>query len=537
MKSANPCIRARLLVTAFLIVSAALSGCASTTSSKGICSYPDEEITNITQQAESGDAGMQYILANIYYSGTCLKRDFSLSRELMKKAAEQGNAQAQYILGVRLSVDFYGGFEKDPEQALFWITKSAELGNADAQRRLGNAYSNGGLALGVEKDPIQAAFWYRKAAKQGDKTAQNRLGRYYYSGIGVEKDLEQARFWYQKAAEQGHYSAKIALKKLDCELDPVGCKQRAEAQKRKKAEEQKIVERNAAEKKRNAAEKKQAEFVRVKESAENGDAEAQYKLGTYYLSGSTQTINNLIQTTGASSDSTSPRNGGPIIGIWGGKFGTNGIRLEITEHENNSYSGRILKSNRIGGVDCTNAEINLEKQSSGYGYYVRIWGFAWCKYKGELSVSGQRMHGKVVPVGGVKETAINLFKLDRYFSMAQLQPADEGFVEQDLAEAARWFRKSADQGHAQAQFALGIMYQEGVGGISKDIVEATVLYQKAADQEHQLARVQLCSLDSDCIPSISNNNEDAAGVGALILCLYTPILQYLCAAALMGGGV
>ena len=54
MKSANPWIRVRLLVTAFLIVSAALSGCASTTSSKGICSYPDEEITNIEQARLEG---------------------------------------------------------------------------------------------------------------------------------------------------------------------------------------------------------------------------------------------------------------------------------------------------------------------------------------------------------------------------------------------------------------------------------------------------------------------------------------------------
>ena len=36
-------------------------------------------------------------------------------------------------------------------------------------------------------------------------------------------------------------------------------------------------------------------------------------------------------------------------------------------------------------------------------------------------------------------------------------------VPQDYTEAVNWFRKAAEQGYAQAQYKLGVMYDEGLG--------------------------------------------------------------------------
>ena len=44
-------------------------------------------------------------------------------------------------------------------------------------------------------------------------------------------------------------------------------------------------------------------------------------------------------------------------------------------------------------------------------------------------------------------------------------------VPQDDAEAARWLRLAADQGHAEAQYNLGGMYAEGLG-VPQDRVAA-----------------------------------------------------------------
>ena len=36
-------------------------------------------------------------------------------------------------------------------------------------------------------------------------------------------------------------------------------------------------------------------------------------------------------------------------------------------------------------------------------------------------------------------------------------------VRQDYAQAAQWFSKAAEQGYAQEQFGLGVMYGAGQG--------------------------------------------------------------------------
>lgn len=47
------------------------------------------------------------------------------------------------------------------------------------------------------------------------------------------------------------------------------------------------------------------------------------------------------------------------------------------------------------------------------------------------------------------------------------------------AEAAKWYRKAADQGHANAQYNLGNRYLNGQG-VKKDVSEAVIWYKKAA---------------------------------------------------------
>lgn len=50
--------------------------------------------------------------------------------------------------------------------------KAAEQGDADAQYNLGWMYRKG---KGVDKDYAKAAYWYTQAVEQGDKDAQAAL--------------------------------------------------------------------------------------------------------------------------------------------------------------------------------------------------------------------------------------------------------------------------------------------------------------------------------------------------------------------------
>ncbi len=63
-------------------------------------------------------------------------------------------------------------------------------------------------------------------------------------------------------------------------------------------------------------------------------------------------------------------------------------------------------------------------------------------------------------------------------------------VPQDDVEAARWYRLAADQGHATAQFNLGVMYFKGEG-VPQDVAEAVRWYRLAADQGDASAQFNL----------------------------------------------
>ena len=56
-------------------------------------------------------------------------------------------------------------------------------------------------------------------------------------------------------------------------------------------------------------------------------------------------------------------------------------------------------------------------------------------------------------------------------------------VSEDDVEAVRWYRMAAEQGDANAQFNLGVMYDNGEG-VSEDDVEAVRWWRLAAEQGH-----------------------------------------------------
>ncbi len=92
-------------------------------------------------------------------------------------------------------------------QAMSWYERAAEAGNAEAQFYLGVMYETGVRG----SDMAIAAKWYRKAAEQGHVEAQTRLGILYYQGRGVPADLAEAARWYAKAAEGGSPRAQYNL--------------------------------------------------------------------------------------------------------------------------------------------------------------------------------------------------------------------------------------------------------------------------------------------------------------------------------------
>ncbi|MDP8268381.1 MAG: tetratricopeptide repeat protein [Candidatus Tenebribacter davisii] len=122
---------------------------------------------------------------------TAQSEDVVSDFESTKFKAEQGDALAQYILG--LYYEDGQGVIQDYEEAVKWYRLAAEQGNAVAQNNLGFCYKDG---EGVIQDYEEAVKWIRLAAEQGNEVAQNNLGLCYEHGEGVIQDYKEAYKWY-----------------------------------------------------------------------------------------------------------------------------------------------------------------------------------------------------------------------------------------------------------------------------------------------------------------------------------------------------
>jgi protein-S-isoprenylcysteine O-methyltransferase Ste14 len=157
-------------------------------------------------RAEQGDAKAEQDLANMYYFGRGVPKNYAVASRWCRRAADQGYARAEYDLA-RLYLQGEG-VPKDDAEALRWYRKAADQGYAHADNGLAFMYSHG---RGVQQDYAEALRWYRKAADQGDAFAQYELGYMYHHGYGVSPDYAEAARWYRKAADRGDAHAEAGI--------------------------------------------------------------------------------------------------------------------------------------------------------------------------------------------------------------------------------------------------------------------------------------------------------------------------------------
>ena len=104
--------------------------------------------------------------------------------------------------------DFQDGFDaykrKDYKEAYKLFLPLAEQGNAFAQFNLGVMYEDG---QGVPQDYKETLKWYRLSAEQGYAKAQYNLGVMYYEGQGVSKDYVLSHMWFSIVNSQGYKDA------------------------------------------------------------------------------------------------------------------------------------------------------------------------------------------------------------------------------------------------------------------------------------------------------------------------------------------
>ena len=95
----------------------------------------------------------------------------------------------------------------------------------------------------------------------------------------------------------------------------------------------------------------------------------------------------------------------------------------------------------------------------------------------------------LVSAGAVALSASGLAQVSDDLQKTLLQ-ADAAYARADYAEAVRSYRLAAEQGNAQAQTNLGLMYGNGEG-VPQNFAEAVRLFRLAADQGLAWAQTNL----------------------------------------------
>jgi len=212
-------------------------------------------------QAAEGYAPSQFLLAQLYLTGSGVPRNEAAAAFWLHKALLQDHSASQYQLAVMLDEGL--GIGADSAVAGILLNHAALRGDRDAQKRLLIMYAapisdeeelktaarlaahddNGGAFLhrlraarhgntqaeyavglaylqgqGAVRSPDKAVEWLRKAAAAGDVRAQSQVATLLETGDGVTHDLDEALEWYRAAAKQGHAGAAESARVLGAKI-------------------------------------------------------------------------------------------------------------------------------------------------------------------------------------------------------------------------------------------------------------------------------------------------------------------------------
>jgi uncharacterized protein len=157
--------------------------------------------------AEQGEVEAQRALAEMYFSGDGVPRDYVEAKRWFAKAANMGDGPSQLRLAYLYAEKHFPPLKPSYPEAERWFRKAAEQNTGDAQFRLGNFYLN----YKHPPDYKQALLWLQKAAQGGNRTAMFDLGRLQLSGTGTPKDTKAGIGWIKKSAEAGTLQAQQTL--------------------------------------------------------------------------------------------------------------------------------------------------------------------------------------------------------------------------------------------------------------------------------------------------------------------------------------
>jgi TPR repeat protein len=290
------------------------------------------------------------------------------------------------------------------------LLNAATHGDTGAQIALGDLYFYG---KGIPEDYAKGVKWYEKAATQGNTEAQKLLVILYQNGSGVEKDLAKAAAWNEKIAAKGDAAAKKEV------ADWYGYFLEDDA---------KVIEW-------------------YEKAAAQGDANALNELARKFADGS-------------------------------------GIQKDLAK------AARWYEAAADRGDSITKREMGY-KYAFGDGVPIDEGkAFEWY-HKAALLGDNTAQLELVQRYADGRGVSKNKVKEDEWLAKAVRHPEYIAWKARRTAEVVERYQKAADKGDAEAQFQLGMTYEFGMWDVPKDMAKAAAYFHKSAEQGYAAAKDKL----------------------------------------------
>lgn len=405
----------------------------------------------------------------------------AIAAEATALAANAGSKEAQYNLGTYHLNGAYG-FKQSDAIAIDWFQKSADQGYPQAQRALGTIYMLSNTALAPDEKKAEELLLL--AAEQDDAIAQFNLSQLYQKKPGIRYPSESKK-WCKRAAQNGHSDAQRALARsylTEAKPNPLTMMENAchwleqsAAQGNMHAQYELGVLYFA----KGMLEDAERWFDQAKQQ---GHVDAGYKLQMvqrYRADKNTHHLKQLYSLT-APPDAK------------GSKQAANFLQIALN-------AAQIIKKQYLSDKPNLSAVSEMEKSNP-----PRSPSTLTAKEKAEAEAKAKAEVSKLQLAANMGKDKQAQYRLGVHYLDGT------GGLQQSDQQAAKWFKASADQGYAQAQYTLGTLHLVG-RGVPKNLGSAAQWLEKAAAQNHQDAKNKLQMIQSESpvneIPLVADDQK------------------------------
>lgn len=376
--------------------------------------------------ADQGNAEALYLLGFAHESGQGAEASKEKALEFYRKAAAGKQKDAVYRMSFILLASEK---EEERDQARQALETAAKDDPAVAARILGEAYLRG--LLSPTADPDKAVFWWKSAADAGDVLSVLLLARFYEGQFGFPelKDAKESLTQYAKAAGLGNAGAMAALGSRLLSGDEKNRDEKKGREWLKKA----------------IAAKEYSAYLALGDYEENVKKDLKAALAEYERGKDAGQMDCMLRTADFY-----------LEGKGVEKDADRGMALLTKAAE----AGNPVANFRVAAQSLSGEKPSKEQILTGYGHLL-------------AAANGNLMEA---------QNELGLLYLSGKLGIA------------DSPAGVAWLTRAAQGGNAQAQNNLATLYERGIGGVQKNIENAGQLYSLAANLGHGPATLALARL-------------------------------------------